>query len=64
MKHKRHNIVCAARYKRHSPFISAANARRVCGHVVPNKRQVAASRCKEDVGFAFDTSGGSSLQNE
>ena len=64
MKHTRHNIVCAARYKRHSPSISAANARRICGDVIPNKRQVAASRCFEDVGFAFDASGGSSLQNE
>ena len=63
MKHKRHNIVCAARYKRHSQSISAANARRICGDVIPNKRQVAAFRCCEDVGFAFDARGGS-LQNE
>jgi hypothetical protein len=32
--------------------------------VVPNKRQVAAFRCFDDVGFAFDAGGGSSLQNE
>jgi hypothetical protein len=32
--------------------------------VVPNKRQVAAFRCIEDIGFAFDATGGSSLQNE
>jgi hypothetical protein len=32
--------------------------------VVPNKRQVAAFCCVEDAGFAFDASGGGSLQNE
>jgi hypothetical protein len=31
--------------------------------VVPNKRQDAAFRCFDDVGFAFDASGGSSLQD-
>jgi hypothetical protein len=66
MKHKHHEGVDAygTRYQRHSHSILAANARRVCGYMVLNKRQVATIRCSDDVGFASDARGSSSLQNK